>query len=298
MIGAASVSRWNAAGVAGLAAVAALAAAACSADPSGSTAETTTTTAMVDGLAITLSADRASVPPGGRLEILATVVNAGPTPVQWRAGGCLLRSSISVTRQLPDAEAAPVDAFAGLHELELALLDAVGVDLDMPAAVHSLASSAEPGTDGCQIDRGFSELAPGARLTERATWSPFTAGAAPAGAGAYVATSLFPRLRPGVAVVPADYQAVRDLAPVTTDLAFEVLAGADPVISARSALGHLLRDTALGDLVQTGRVRPGDVSIQFREGSWSALVRFGSDVLIGHVAGDGHGLATLVRGGG
>lgn len=277
-----------------LLAAAAVLAGGCATEPGPAEVRQAFASSEADGITISLALDREETVIGAPVEAIVTVRNVGPRTIRWRAGGCALQSTVSVTAARPDVDIvapAPVPA-----PVEAAFLAAVATAPGAPAAVATLQSTPSGAGRGCQIDHGFAELAPGVRLEERAVWSALTIAGGPAVPGDYIVRAAFPRLRDDAALVPANFQADRDVQPVRVDLTIRVRDVGRPTVSAGAAVLALIRGTELGDLVRSGGVKPADAVLSWDDQGWILHVRLpDGGSAVGRVAGTAPARATLER---
>lgn len=247
------------------------------AEPPGSTATT-----VIDGIVIHLTLDRATVEPGAAIRAIVTVRNLGRDPVPWRAGGCELRSSITVAPTPPDMR--PTADPAGRSDIPRTG-DAVG-DRRVARFIASLADPADAvaapvtqvdrsaaGDRSCQIDHGFAVLGPGEEIEERAAWPATTAAGVPLPPGGYEVLASFPRLRGATPLVPADFRGDRDLAPVEAGIGIAIEAAGPAHPSAAEAVAAMLAATALDGWVRAGSISAVDGALAYDASGWSLTVR-------------------------
>jgi hypothetical protein len=252
--------------------VAALLTAGACGDGSSAAPEAGATASVVErGVGMNLAVDRDAVFPGGSIEVIVSVQNLGAHEVRWRAGGCQLHGSVMVIPLVPLTP----EADAGIGDdrrLETRFVDTLAFAADRPAPADPL-TAASTGDRACQIDHGFAALAPGARLTERATWPALSAGGAALPPGVYTLSSTFPMLGSDTPLIPAAFMTERDVQAVSVEVAIEIEDDGRAHLSARAALRALLAETALGTWVRAGSVDAGDVSVAFEDPFWTVRIR-------------------------
>lgn len=256
--------------------------------PSASPPTHTSTSIVIDGVAISLTVDRDTTVPGVPIEAIVVVENRSGRAVRWRAGGCNLVSAVTIgpAGVLP----APVQPRDRIATFVARVTDGA----ESPGPTRTLPSQSTVDRRACQIDRGFAELAPGGRLTERAVWPATTNAGAPIAPGPYRVTGSFPMLAPAGPLVPAEFRADRDLRSIDAELALDVTAGGPERLRAADGVTALLAGTPLGGWVRNGDVTAADASLRFADGAWELRVRLPTgQVAIGRVDGSGGGRPRL-----
>lgn len=267
-----------------LAALATMALAVTACTPAVESRPPTTTgqgVAQRDGITVSLTLDRTTTTPGTSVGAALVIRNTGPTAVPWRGNGCELTAPISVIADSPD-EAEPVapGPFDALREQLLR-------DAGRPAQPELRDRVAPDPRASCRrLDHGFSELAPGGVIRVSAVWPATTLLGTPAGPGTYRIDAEFPMLRGGAAIVPADFDARRDLDPVGVSVEFSVAAdGPTPVEQTPGwSLDRILADRTVASLLAA------------QPGAWStARLRYtGDEWRLTVSLADGAGLTATI----
>ncbi len=174
---------------------------------------------VTDGVNVRLTLEQDATGPAVPLEAIVVVHNAGPRPIRWRSGGCSLVSAVTI------AAVGVLPAPAPRLDREATFVARVTDGAESPKSTVTLTSEPTVDRRACQIDHGFAELAPGARLTERAEWPATTSSGAPMAPGPYRVTGSLPMLTPAAPLVPAEFRADRDLRSIVAELALDVTAG-------------------------------------------------------------------------
>lgn len=244
------------------------------------------------GVAVTLSIDRSSVGSGQAVGAIVTVRNLGSDSVRWRGGGCDLLDSVTVRAVGGPAGQggaegdAAVDAVDGDPDARLVdrFVRSVAGLQDDPDRGRTIATPGSGTGRACQIDHGFAELGPGERLVERVAWRAVTLAGAPLPAGRYEIVAAFPMLAADSRLVPAAFEAARDIAAVTVGIELEVLGG-DPGLGAADALRALIDQTPLGGWVRAGSVDARDAMLSLDDRGWRLDVRLPTGVMaVGRIA--------------
>jgi hypothetical protein len=286
------------AGAAAVGIMAALVASACG--PAASTAEVdapTSASAVVDGVAVHLTVDRSRLASGGSLEANVTVRHLGRDPIRWRAGGCELRGSVTVRSVGAVAEADPggSDDPAAADDARRVerFIAAVAAAGDAVIPVRTVGGATTGLAASCRLDHGFAALAPGDSLEERVSWPATTVAGAPLPAGSYEVVASFPALAAEARLVPAEFEASRDVRPIAAGVALDVVGPGAPV-SGAAALRALIAATALDGWIRAGSVTPVDTSMAFDGARWSVEVRLPTGGrAVGHVSADGREVSAL-----
>ena len=186
---------------------------ACGGDPAPSSAAPSgpTATALRDGIQVSLTLDRATLPAVDRTLAVVTVENTGSARRLWQGGGCNFLASITI---VTSALVAPPlglswNGIAGRFK-----------DLLMPRPEPSKDGSftderfANAGRVGCPADLGVNTLEPGQRLEMHAIWSGEINGVVALPGPARVTASfpyLGPTAGPSAAANPQPIEAALDV---------------------------------------------------------------------------------------
>lgn len=252
------------------------------------------------GVAVSLAIDRSSVGTGEPLEAIVTVRNLGLEAARWRGGGCDLLDSVTIhaigsTEDASDPGEAAQDADQEARLVDRFVRAVAGLQ-DDPDRGRTIPTPGSGAGRACQIDHGFAELRPGERLVERVAWRAVTVAGAPLPAGRYEVVAAFPMLATDSRLVPAAFEAARDIAAVTVRIELEVT-GSDPGVSAAAALRALVDGTALGGWVRSGSVDARHATLSLQGGGWRLDVRLPTgDTAVGTIAlHDGRAAIVIER---
>ena len=228
-----------------------------------------------------------------------TVRNVGAEAVRWRGGGCDLLDSVTIHAIGSAEDASDPEGATDDGDQEARLVDqfvqAVAGLQDDPDRGRTISAPGSGAGRACQIDHGFAELRPGERLVERVAWRAVTVAGAPLPAGRYEVVAAFPMLATDSRLVPAAFEAARDIAAVTVRIELEVTGG-DPGVSAAVALRALVDETALGGWVRTGSVDARDATLSLDDRRWRLHVRLPTGgAAVGTIALDGSDSAMVIE---
>lgn len=249
-------------------AVVALVTVACGSPSATTRDEPPSRTVLRDGIAVTLTLERAATVPGDPVGVLLIVQNVGRDPVLWHGNSCALSSPVTV---VPDARSKPAEVRG--EDRRATILEALTEASDSPATVVRVRDEAGGATASCAVDHGFSELAPGAELRYVGAWPAATVLGAPAVSGDYLVRGEFTRLRSDVPLVPSTYRADRDSSPIRVELSLTAAAsdGAATGLSGSAAVERMLSHPDLAAL--TGdRDLWASARLHYRDGVWELRV--------------------------